>query len=174
MNFVRPGGDKEALADILDRADLRKDVIVCSARDREPFLARPLNQTVPKLWDLEPVENEYRRFIAGFQKLSAFLNDAEGLDPELSFVVRTILIHAFRRVVLHDPLLPAELLPRHWEGADAYALCRSIYQVSSDGAEQHLATVLDREGTQVSEAADYFYERFGGIERPSRSKTDCP
>jgi phenylacetic acid degradation operon negative regulatory protein len=33
--------------------------------------------------------------------------------------VRTLLIHAYRRVLLRDPLLPAALLPLDWPGAAA-------------------------------------------------------
>jgi hypothetical protein len=49
------------------------------------------------------------------------------LTPEKAFVVRTLLIHAYRRVQLHDPQLPVELLPTPWPGALAYELARQIY-----------------------------------------------
>ena len=44
--------------------------------------------------------------------------------------MRTLLIHAYRRVLLRDPQLPAALLPLDWPGAAAYALCRDFYRAA--------------------------------------------
>jgi phenylacetic acid degradation operon negative regulatory protein len=63
-------------------------------------------------------------------------------------VVRTLLIHAYRRVLLRDPRLPATLLPLDWPGAAAYALCRDFYRLTHRAAERHLlATLQDASGT---------------------------
>jgi DNA-binding transcriptional regulator PaaX len=67
------------------------------------------------------------------------------LTPEKAFVVRTLLIHAYRRVQLHDPQLPVELLPTPWPGALAYELARQIYLLVYAAAEQHIDTALRRE-----------------------------
>ena len=56
--------------------------------------------------------------------------------------MRTLLIHAYRRVLLRDPLLPAALLPLDWPGAAAYALCRDFYRLTHRCAERHLAATL--------------------------------
>ena len=169
LTFARPGGNSDALLEILERTNTRKQVVVCNAREPERFFARPLSSLIAKRWNLNPIGSAYRRFIRSFQKLAELLASTEALDPEQSFVVRTLLIHAFRRVLLHDPLLPVELLPDSWRGNDAYELCRSIYRLACPGAEQHLLNVLGREGTEPSAAADYFYERFGGLTRQCRS-----
>ena len=56
--------------------------------------------------------------------------------------MRTLLIHAYRRVLLRDPLLPPALLPLDWPGAAAYALCRDFYRLTHRCAERHLAATL--------------------------------
>jgi len=77
--------------------------------------------------------------------------------------VRTLLIHEFRRVSLHDPQLPAALLPADWPGPAAYVLCRNFYRRTHRCAEQHLAATLETGRGALSPAAPYFYERFGGL-----------
>ena len=77
--------------------------------------------------------------------------------------MRCLLIHAFRRVTLHDPQLPPALLPQRWPAAAAYALCRDFYRKTQKSAEQHLLSTLDTQGGSLPPAAAYFYDRFGGL-----------
>ena len=44
-----------------------------------------------------------------------------------AFLVRTLLIHEYRKVHLQDPLLPPNLLPADWVGTRAYETARRIY-----------------------------------------------
>ncbi len=77
--------------------------------------------------------------------------------------MRTLLIHAYRRVLLRDPRLPAALLPLDWPGAAAYALCRDFYRLTHRAAERHLlATLQDARGT-LPPASAAFHQRFGGL-----------
>jgi phenylacetic acid degradation operon negative regulatory protein len=78
-------------------------------------------------------------------------------------MLRTLLIHEFRRVQLHDPLLPLELLPEKWPGKTAYQLCHDIYQATFAQAEIHILATLSKEDGNAGEAAPYFYHRFGGL-----------
>ena len=73
------------------------------------------------------------------------------------------LVHEFRRVTLHDPQLPSELLPSDWPETAAYALCRDLYRRTHERAERHLAVMLENSRGAPRLAAPYFYERFGGL-----------
>ena len=77
--------------------------------------------------------------------------------------MRTLLIHAFRRVLLRDPLLPPALLPLDWPGAAAYALCRDFYRLTHRCAEQHLLATLRGNGERLPPANAAFYARFEGL-----------
>ncbi|WP_373989028.1 PaaX family transcriptional regulator C-terminal domain-containing protein [Duganella sp. BuS-21] len=96
--------------------------------------------------------------------------DADGVDgcdqplsAQQAFVVRTLLIHAYRRVQLHDPQLPVELLPTPWPGALAYALARQIYLAVYAAAENHIELALRREDAAAPLAEAAFFDRFGGL-----------
>ena len=136
------------------------------ARDDETMFANSLASAVPRAWELAAVAADYRRFLARFGAvIDRFRSaSAERHAPEQCFVVRTLLIHEYRRVLLRDPQLPAALLPLDWPGAAAYALCRDFYRLTHRSAERHLTTTLEGADGPLPPAHPAFYARFGGLE----------
>ena len=113
-------------------------------------------------WDLADLEKRYVRFVRAFEPAqAATLSDR--LDPESAFVLRTLLIHEFRRIHLRDPLLPLTLLPRGWIGETAYSLTREIYTRVFGPAEAWLSeTAATLAGPLPPPHADV-RRRFGGL-----------
>ncbi len=162
--FVRPAAATATapLADILERLELQHRVAVLSGSGT-PGLGMSLQAFRGDCWNLAGIAAEYRRFLAGFEAVIGHFRRDGGVDPERCFIVRSLLIHAFRRVTLHDPQLPAQLLPPRWPAASAYALCRDFYRLTQRSAEQHLLSTLETRGGKLPPAAPYFYARFGGL-----------
>jgi phenylacetic acid degradation operon negative regulatory protein len=161
--FGHPGADPETLVDILARVGVKDQVIVCRATDSELVTARPMRDLIQQAWELGTVIANYERFIQEFSALQKLLNVRESINPEQAFVIRTLLIHEFRRVQLHDPQLPLNLLPKNWPGKIAYELCREIYRLTCKEVEQYVLEILRREDENTPDAAPYFYQRFGGL-----------
>jgi phenylacetic acid degradation operon negative regulatory protein len=115
------------------------------------------------LWDLKGLSARYRRFLAHFGPGIDLYREAAGepATPEQCFVARTLLIHAFRRALLRDPLLPTALLPLDWPGAAAYALTRDFYRLVHRGADVHLAATL---GGPPRLPTEEYRHRFGGLD----------
>jgi phenylacetic acid degradation operon negative regulatory protein len=164
--FLRPKHPARraaALATLRALGVERRVALLSAAGDSDALRGRKLDRLVRESWDLGAVAAEYRAFIARFGPVIRAFRKLKRLDPEQCFVVRTLLIHDFRRVTLHDPQLPAALLPRRWPGPAAYALCRDFYRLTRKHAERHLAATVAREGGTLPPAAPYFYRRFGGL-----------
>jgi phenylacetic acid degradation operon negative regulatory protein len=161
--YIRPGGDVIALGEILDRLHLRTKIVVCNAQDNSEFDTQSLSSNVSSLWNLAAVSSAYQKFITQFKPVAELAEASNIWTPEAAFMVRTLLIHAFRRVLLHDPLLPRELLPPQWPGEDAYNLCRTIYRRIYKPAEQQITAALAEDLTSSSDALDVFHLRFGGL-----------
>jgi len=163
-----PAAEPAALADVLTRLGVQGKLFVVRASTVPDVAARPLNELVANGWDVREVAAGYGQFLARFAPLAMALEDgvAAKLTPEQAFVIRTLLIHAYRRVQLHDPQLPAELLPTPWPGAQAYALARQLYLAVHEAAEQHIDSVLRHEDPEAPPAESAFYARFGGL-RPA-------
>ena len=160
--YAHPAPEPDAIVSLLQRFDLQQQLFVTSARDLPGALGKPLAAAVGETWALDEVRNGYLRFIERFAPLARTVGKGN-ITPEQAFMIRTLLIHAFRRVQLHDPKLPASLLPQAWPGNESYALCREIYRQVYQAAQDWLLATLRREDGNVAEAAPYFYERFSGL-----------
>jgi len=161
--LAHPAADPDSLAEILARVEGAGKVFVCSATELEGVGARPLGELVREGWNLSGEIDSYRRFIEDFNPLLKLLQGGETPTKQAAFVLRSLLIHAYRRVQLHDPMLPLALLPQPWPGSDAYALAQAIYRLAWAPAEAYLMAVLRREDDGAPEADATFYRRFGGL-----------
>ncbi len=162
--FVRPVLGGRTWPAAVDAPDLAAKLLFGTSADIAG--RRSLASAVATAWDLPTLGLSYRKFL---QRFGAVIDRFRATrvaahDPEQCFVVRTLLIHAYRRVLLRDPLLPAALLPLDWPGAAAYALCRDFYRLTHRNAERHLAATLANEVDGFPPADATFYERFGGLD----------
>ncbi len=180
--FCHPCANGEFLNEILDRLGVRRQTFVLTARDRVDINARPVAGIVASGWDLESIARQYRSFIEYFGPLLKHITTAKktapaakkrgasggttpssSLSPRASFIIRTLVIHSFRRVLLHDPKLPAALLPENWPGFAAYDICRQIYDATHRTADEHLVAIMEAEAGYVPPLGPYFFLRFGGL-----------
>ena len=162
--FARPArpGSEADLNETTRALGIGRHIAVVTARAL-PHSGRSIASLTGDCWDLKGVAAAYRGFLARFRGVAGAFGRGAGPTPQQCFVLRTLLIHEFRRVTLHDPQLPAELLPSNWPETAAYALCRELYRLTHDGAEQHLAVMLETSRGALRSAAPYFYKRFGGL-----------
>jgi phenylacetic acid degradation operon negative regulatory protein len=115
-------------------------------------------------WDLGELTRRYRRFVDTFTPVADAMPCA---DSESAFVIRTLLVHEYRKIHLQDPLLPPALLPSDWVGARAYELTRRLYRAVFTTAEDYLSNTASTT-TEPLPAADHSaYERFGALDRSS-------
>lgn len=161
--LAHPGADADGLRDALQRTGAAGRVFVLSAAELPQVGSRPLQELVGEAWDLRTVARSYQGFIAQYTPLLDLLRASPAPAPADAFAIRSLLIHAYRRLQLHDPMLPLELLPDPWPGSDAYALARAVYLMVYAQAEVHIDAVLRREDPAAPAADDAFYRRFGGL-----------
>jgi len=166
--FTYPGDKAEAMTEIFSRTATRSKVLLLSAADQPLAGALPLATLAHQLWPLKTISKSYGQFIRRFDVLIALKDQAAAIDPEQAFVVRTLLIHAYRRVQLHDPQLPHALLGDDWPGQTAYALCRSIYQQILSASDQHVTATLQQEQSTVHAVRAEYRQRFAACEIANR------
>ena len=114
-------------------------------------------------WDLEDLGLRYQRFVERFAIVQAEVKRHRDIEPLDCFLVRTLLIHEYRRLHLRDPLLPAQLLRDDWPGTQAAALCRDIYTRVFGPSEAHLSRVASRLTGALPATEPSVLQRFGGI-----------
>jgi phenylacetic acid degradation operon negative regulatory protein len=133
--FAHPTADLEALSPVLEELGVSNSVSRLVARpasaDAQALAARFLGAA-----NLTVLAEHYRSFLNTFEAATR----AQTPGPRDAFVLRTLLIHEFRRVLLRDPGLPTALLPAHWPGAAARQLTAQIYAAVLRPAEEFLHT----------------------------------
>jgi phenylacetic acid degradation operon negative regulatory protein len=158
--FAHPEFDSQPLREQRSLGGLLGKVVAFEARLAEDDAPQRLIQLG---WDLDDLGLRYRRFVARFAGVQEELARQCIPDPQECFLVRTLLIHEYRRLHLRDPLLPAQLLQPDWPGTRAAALCRDIYDTVFGPSELHLTRVASRLAGPLPAADASVMLRFGGI-----------
>jgi phenylacetic acid degradation operon negative regulatory protein len=119
---------------------------------------------VQRSWNLDEIDERYASFVQRFQPLIAAYRPPSNPSPKTAFLVRTLLIQEYRKVMLRDPQLPAELLPATWHGTAAYRLCRNLYCATYQAADEYLSAVMETASGPLPPADEAFRHRFGGLD----------
>jgi phenylacetic acid degradation operon negative regulatory protein len=113
-------------------------------------------------WNLAEIGRRYRRFRDTFAPVEAALRGSDALAPQAAFLVRTLLIHEYRKIHLQDPLLPPALLPKEWVGTEAYELTATLYAAVFGAAERFLSETGRTIAGTLPTAGAEVHTRFGG------------
>jgi phenylacetic acid degradation operon negative regulatory protein len=116
-------------------------------------------------WNLDDIDARYRSFVERFRPAYRAVSGKSRLDEQPAFLIRTLLIQDYRKVLLRDPWLPAELLPADWHGAAAYQLCRNLYRAVHEQADAWLDQVMETADGPLPPPSRAFLQRFGGLGR---------
>jgi phenylacetic acid degradation operon negative regulatory protein len=153
---TRPAADtREQLSGV--RGESR--VTVFEARNDNPVADERL---ASESWDLRELAGRYRRFVAAFETVGAAAAAGSRPAPRTAFIVRTLLVHQYRKIHLRDPVLPASLLPTDWVGKRAYELCRDLYSYVFESAEVYLSNEASRLSSELPPVSEAALQRFGG------------
>jgi phenylacetic acid degradation operon negative regulatory protein len=113
-----------------------------------------------RAWPVEDLAIRYRHFNEMFAGTRDAVAGRSAPDDLASLVVRILLIHEYRRIVLRDPLLPAPLFPEGWPGRAAHDLCAAIYAAVADPADRWLSGHAADEGGRLPPAGQPMSRRF--------------
>ncbi|MFN3844565.1 MAG: PaaX family transcriptional regulator C-terminal domain-containing protein [Paracoccaceae bacterium] len=88
-------------------------------------------------WDLTTLREGYIRFLDLFLPFEGV--DVRKMTDADALILRLLLVHAYRIVLLRDPRLPPEHLPADWNGVEARRLFRSLYLALTPAAHRFVA-----------------------------------
>lgn len=162
--FLHPLGDVQVLGEILQEHGVEERSLVVRGPE-PPHRGNAAAQWVGDCWDLEGISQGYADFDDRFAPLLEGVRAQGWESPQEAFMAQTLLIHAYRRVTLHDPRLPVALLPTAWPGLRAYATCRAIYAESLGATATYLAQAIGASGLALPAPRADLLQRFGGLDR---------
>ena len=159
--LAHPAPDKGDLDVTLRRLGVADELVVMSAQTETNQAA--MRKLAQSGWALDDIDAGYASFVKRFRPLIAAYGKNTEVSARTAFLVRTLLIQEYRKVLLRDPQLPAELLPSDWHGTAAYQLCRNLYRALCEAADDYLSAVMETADGPLPPPNKRYFQRFGGL-----------
>ncbi len=162
--LAHPTPDAGDLDAILKQIDTDRRLVVMRGAMLGQQQDEAMRGLVHKSWNLAELDRRYDAFVTQFRPVYRAAQKGGRVEPRLAFQVRTLVIQEYRRILLRDPLLPAEILPTGWNGTAAYQLCRNLYRLVYDAADDYMSDAFETADGPLPPPAPEFYRRFGGLD----------
>lgn len=159
--YAHPTGDRRSLDETLQERRLADKVIVLSAQAGDVVSAEGMKSLSRECWGLDHVAARYGKFLATFRPVLQSLRRVKEPDTAQCFQLRTLLIHEYRRILLHDTDLPDELLPADWPGREALNLTATLYRLLDAGSVSFLRTHMEAMDGPLPAPDPGYRQRFG-------------
>ena len=161
--FAHPSSDRTSLDEIIYEQDLIGDVAVLSAKTEDFHSQAAIKKLVKNRWNLSELEVFYNEFLNFYRPLCQQVA-AKRPNASDSFLLRALLIHDYRRILLRDPDLPEAMLPHGWLGHEAYDLVKRVYKVLVNCSMDYIQQDLENAQGPLPKAHSLFFTRFGGLD----------
>lgn len=163
--FVHPSAELPSVMDALIAEGLGDSLgalLPLFAADARSALSASDADLVTRAWNLGSLAEAYAEFVQTYQTILAdSQHDKLGeVSEQDAFLLRTLLIHDYRRLLLRDPELPEVLLPADWPGQQARLLCKELYKRLELLSNRHLDKLLCLADGSVPREDPLFAERF--------------
>ncbi len=160
--LAHPAPDLAELDVTMRRLDIESTLVVMRGQTIRSEAA--MRELARNSWNLDEIDARYHNFVERFRPVRTALAKSAKLEPRQAFIIRTLLIQEYRKVLLRDPWLPAELLPASWHGSAAYQLCRNLYRAVCARADAWLDEVMETADGPLPPPSRAFRQRFGGLD----------
>ena len=161
--LAHPSPAMSELKQTLKQMGIERDLVVMQGRTLGKNQDDAMRALVHKSWNLDEIDRRYEDFITRFRPVFKAVEKVRNCDPRTAFQIRTLMIQEYRRILLRDPLLPAEMLPTGWHGTAAYQLCRNLYRLIYSQADDFMSSEFETADGPLPPPAPEFLRRFGGL-----------
>jgi phenylacetic acid degradation operon negative regulatory protein len=161
--LAHPSPTMSELEQTLKQMGIERNLLVMQGRTLGKNQDDTMRALVHKSWNLDEIDSRYEDFITQFRPVFRAVEKGGKADERIAFQIRTLLIQEYRRILLRDPLLPAEMLPAGWHGTAAYQLCRNLYRLIFSQADDFMSREFETADGPLPPPAPEFYDRFGGL-----------
>jgi phenylacetic acid degradation operon negative regulatory protein len=164
-NFVHPTADLEKIMESLVSEGLDEVLAqlmpMVAVNARAEHCATDVGM-VHEAWNLDGLALSYEGFLQKYEPIRDALAtcNQDELSEENAFLIRTLLIHDVRKLLLRDPQLPEGLLPATWPGSRARHLCRDLYRKLLPLSERHLDASVRLASGVMPHASQVVVRRF--------------
>jgi phenylacetic acid degradation operon negative regulatory protein len=160
--YGHPTVDIEKVRQVVNEMKLQDSIVLMEAANRNDDPLGASRKLLRHAFKFDAINAEYREYIDSFETFLDQEAEPGPEDDELCFLLRTLLIHRFRLILLHEPELPLELLPPDNLSQAARKMTARIYHRISSAAERHFMATGESEQGDLPAASAEYATRFPG------------
>ena len=165
--FVHPGADLQVALSLLQGeglGHLQKHIWPLAGDSLLTGSGVTDQQVATQSWGLAQLAQSYRLFVKTYQPLvvewPVKKTCKSHIQNQKAFLLRLLLIHDYRRLLLRDPALPQKLLPGDWPGQSARTVCTQMYAALSVPSETYLEEHMQLADGRLTDSLILFQNRF--------------
>lgn len=158
--YAHPTADISEVQRVIRELQLDNGIAVLKASAADTDQAPITNGLISDCFDLKQSDKDYQHFIDDFQEIYEAAKREQSLDPKMCFLVKTLLIHRYRHILLKEPELPGALVSEHSASFRARELVGSLYQLICPKADEYFSEVSETEGGAFPKAEQSYHQRF--------------
>lgn len=162
--YAHPLPNKEGLQETLAKLGVSDKIVQWNAIMGSDLDQDRLRTLVHDAWRLNDSAEQFKEFIAMFGRVLMTVERGCRGDVSDAFVIRTLLVHEYRRALLKTTELPAVLLPSDWPGHEARHIAKMIYRAVHNDAIDFSRTVLENKNGFLPVPDVEYFRRFDGLE----------
>ncbi len=160
--LAHPSSDRRSLNETLQEFNITGDVLVFSATTDEPASLQLVKKLVQERWRLEELGVLYREFLDFYRPFVGARQSGDSAEQQ-AFLLRTVMVHDYRRILLRDPDFPEKMLPSGWAGLEAQQLLQRLYRQWLTPSSCFIESQLNNAQGPLPAASESFYQRLGGL-----------
>ena len=157
--YAHPSCERASLEDTINEMGLLDSILVFSGRTIDDASNAVLKKLVFEKWHLNELQKRYDQFIADYSFILSS-DDISKINSSQSFLLRILLIHEFRRILLKDHELSEEMLPIGWCGEMARKMVIDIYHTLEEKSVKYIKQNIENFDGFLLEPSEEFYLRF--------------
>ncbi len=162
--YAHPSGDTSSLDEAIHELGLADNVIVLNGSVADLNSQSVIKALIKDRWQLSELDARYRDFLNFYRPLcQQLLKQQEKAEQHSSLecvLLRAILIHDYRRILLGDPDFPQAMLAQGWVGDEAHDLVKRMYKVLAKPSSVYIEENMNNAQGRLPEAGNKFYQRF--------------
>lgn len=159
--YAHPSFEQQSLEETIEELALSDSVVIFTSKTLDQSSAGVLKQLAHDRWNIKQLESDYQQFLTVYQPLLQQLQSDEPSDQQ-AFLLRTLLVHEYRRILLKDHELPEDMLPEAWAGFAAHDLVKQMYGVLAAPSNRYITQTLKNAQGLLPEETSAFWQRFNG------------
>jgi phenylacetic acid degradation operon negative regulatory protein len=137
--YAHPGCSIKSLHETIQELNLSDAVVIFDSQIHNNSSLKVLKQLVFEKWQLDQLQQKYLNLITNYKPFIETIK----FNPQQCFMMRVLLIHEYRRILLSDHELTDEMLPDNWQGHAARKMVKSLYSKINSGSLQYINNNLE-------------------------------